>query len=344
MEGGKASGGAEGRASPTVVGVFVVAAVIATAATCIAVRGRRPSAPPSPSARIAGQVRVVATGSDDGRKPFAAARPSSGASAAVDVVCGLDSRTAGRYASRIGAFRSIAGRRDLPPEDVSVLLGYVASTNDAMSAELVAGLKNEVLNLLRNQDPVPERLAGLMMDMVDSGDYDATTVDYCTQHLGAMWRDFATEGMRERARNVFVSAASCKGRPYAGTALYSLADEKDAPAEYREKLRRLTVAIACDPAANRLARISAMQLAARKGYAEVLKSARKTIAEPRPDAVLAMVSVGAIGSLGCAADIPALECLRESGGRRLEPAIDAALAKLGGGKMRFQQEKQRKGL
>ena len=299
---------------------------------------------PTPASVAHGQeaVRVVSVGHDTVRR--LPARPSLSASAAVDVVCGLDSQTAGRYAARISAFRSIAGRRDLPSEDVSVLLDYIASTNDAMSAELVAGLKNEVLNLLRNQDPMPERLAGQMMDMVESGDYDATIVDYCIQHLGAMWRDFATEGMRERARNVFVSAASRKSRPYAGTALYSLADEKAAPAEYKEKLRRLTVSLACDRTANRLARIAAIQLAARKGYAEVLPSARKTIAEVRPDAVLAMVSVGAIGSLGCAADIPALECLRERCGHRLNPAIDAALAKLDGGRKTLQFENERKGL
>lgn len=297
---------------------------------------------PASVARGHETVRVVSIGCDTVRR--SPSRPLAGASAAVDVVCGLDRKTAGRYASRISAFRSIAGRRDLSSEDVSVLMDYVASTNDTMSAELVAGLKNEVLNLLRNQNPVPDRLAGLMMDMIDSGDYDATIVDYCIQHLGAMWRDFATEGMRERARNVFVSAASCKSRPYAGTALYSLADEKGAPAEYKAKLRRLTVAIACDPAANRLARISAIQLAARKGYAEVLPSARKTIAEVRPDAVLAMVSVGAIGSLGCAADIPALECLRERCGHRLNTAIDAALAKLDGGRKNLQFESERKGL
>ena len=165
----------------------------------------RPVPTPASVARGQEAVRVVSVGRDTVRR--LPARPSLSASAAVDVVCGLDSQTAGRYAARISAFRSIAGRRDLPSEDVSVLLDYIASTNDAMSAELVAGLKNEVLNLLRNQDPMPERLAGQMMDMVESGDYDATIVDYCIQHLGAMWRDFATEGMRERARNVFPAIA-----------------------------------------------------------------------------------------------------------------------------------------
>lgn len=302
------------------------AVVVSSAVLIFVFSGRGPKALPTPAVRGGESIRVVESGHDVVRRPFV--RPAADASAAVNVICGFDSRSAGSYPMRIAALRSIANRSDLPAEDVDMLLGYIASTNDAMRADRVAGLKNEVLNLLRNQDPVPAELAPLLTGMIGSDDYDATIVDYCIQHLGSMWGDFRNEGERENARKVFVSVASRRDVPYAGTALYALADEDGAPDEYRRKLRRLAVDLACDPGANRLARIAAIQVAGCHGYTEVLPSVRNTLSEPHPDAVLAMVSVGAIGSLGAPSDVPLLERFRGTAGTRLYPAIDKAIGKL----------------
>ena len=308
--------------------VFLSASVILAGAAFVIVSANRvPRPAPAPSVREAGEVRTVSAGRAPGRRP--APCPVLGVSAAVETVCGLDRKTAGSYPARIAAFRSIQNRRSLSPEDVLSLLGYIASTNDTMRADRTAGLKNEVLNLLRDQDPVPSRLVPLLVEMIGSGDFDATITDYCIQHLGAMWKELADGGRRDEVRNVFASAASRRDLPYAGTALYSLADERNAPPECRRKLRRLTVGLACDPSANRLARISAIQLAAQRGFTEVLPSVRAVLAESRPDPVLATVSVGALGCLGGPADVALLESLREKGGERLRPAVEAAAARLG---------------
>lgn len=306
---------------------FVACAAVVLAATlAVALRRGGPAEPPAPAARPEGPVRVVASGRDPGHRPRL--RPADGVSPAVDTVCGFVPETAARFPVRIAALRSISNRRNLPPEDVLALMDYVASTNQVLAASRVAALKNDVLNLLRRQEPVPEGLTSLLVDMLESGLYDATITDYCIQHLGSMWRDFATEGERENARKAFVSVASRKDVPYAGTALYALADEDGAPEEYRRKLRRLAVDLACDPEANRLARITAIQVAGSHGYAEVLPSARNALSEPHPDAVLAMVSVGTIGCLGAPSDVKLLERFRATAGVRLQPAIDAAIGKL----------------
>ena len=309
-----------------VIASLASAAVVSSAAVIFVFSGRVPKTLPTPAVRGGESIRVVESGHDVVRRPFV--RPAVDASAAVNVICGFDSRSAESYPMRIGALRSIANRSDLPAEEVDMLLGYIASTNDAMRADRVAGLKNEVLNLLRSQNPVPSELAPLLIDMIGSNDYDATIIDYCIQHLGSMWTDFENEGMRENVRKVFVSVASRKDVPYAGTALYALADEEGSPEEYRRKLRRLAVDLACDSEANRLARITAIQVAGNHGYTEVLPSARNTLSEPHPDTVLAMVSVGTIGSLGAPSDVELLERFRGSAGVRLQPAIDAAIGKL----------------
>ena len=90
------------------------------------------------------------------------------ATGAVAAVCG-NGANADRYEARNDALRSIARRRDLPKEDVAAMIDYLASTNDPLRAERVAALKNDVMNLLRNQEPPVESLAETLIAMFDCG-------------------------------------------------------------------------------------------------------------------------------------------------------------------------------
>ena len=129
------------------------------------------------------------------------------ASAVVAIICGDDLATADRYEARSDALRSIARRRDLPRNDVALLMAYVGSTNDALRAERTAALKNDVLNLLRNQEPVPNDLADLLIGMFQAGNHPPVVLDYCLQHLGAMQDDVIDSTLRDRIRAVLVEAA-----------------------------------------------------------------------------------------------------------------------------------------
>ncbi len=306
--------------------IALVAVAFAASAVLIRLGWRRDAIPPPP-VREMGPVRVVASKrSTLGALP---AVPQPDASSAVRIVCGCDSATAGRYLARASALRSISRRRDLSPGDVAALMGYLVATNDTMGASRTAGLKNDVLNLLRNQDEVPRDLAQVLVEMIECGEYDATITDYCIQHLGAMWRDFAGEGEKAQVRAALVAAASRRDLAYAGTALFALADEPGPSQFARGRLRALTVSLLRDESANELARISAIQLAGRSGYKEALPSVRRILSASRPPTVLAMASVGALGSLGGPEDVPLLEELRDSGGVRLRPAVESALARTG---------------
>ena len=57
------------------------------------------------------------------------------------------------------------------------------------------------------------------------------------------------EERRARLRGVLVKAAREKTKPYAGTALYSLAEDKRATAAQEGELKRLTLAL-CKPGVN----------------------------------------------------------------------------------------------
>ena len=103
--------------------------------------------------------------------------------------------------------------------------------------------------------------------MFESGDHPPAVLDYCIQHLGAMQDDITDESRRLRVRALLATAAGRAKLPYAGTALYALAEDDSATPAQDAELRRLTLAL-CSPAANAIARISAIQLAGQRGYAE----------------------------------------------------------------------------
>ena len=128
-------------------------------------------------------------------------------------------------------------------------------------------------------------------------------------------------------RGVLVRAAREKTKPYAGTALYSLAEDKRATREQEGELKRLTLAL-CKPGVNNVARIAAIQLAGQRGYAEALPILREVLSGARRDAVLDTVCIGSIGLLGNADDIALIE--RFAGDSRRSAAVEAAIKRIKG--------------
>ena len=230
--------------------VLLIAAAVAVV---VALRNRQQPAPPpdAPVAASPAEVRVKALE----RKPEPMDHEVVDASSAVAIVCGADSATADRYEARNDALRSIARRRDMPEKDVAALIAYLRTADNAMRIERVAALKNDVMNLLRNQDPPPKDLAGTLIGIFEGGKHPPAVLDYCIQHLGAMLDELDENGHR-RVRAVLAKAAKRTKQPYAGTALYSLAEDARATPAQDKELKRLALAL-CKPEANRAALIAA---------------------------------------------------------------------------------------
>lgn len=134
--------------------LFLIAAAVAVV---VALRNRQQPAPP-PDVLVAVSPAEVCVKAVE-RKPEPSDHEVIEASAAVAIVCGADSATADRYEARHDALRSIARRQDMPGKDVAALIAYLRTADDALRIERVAALKNDVMNLLRNQEPPVEGLA-----------------------------------------------------------------------------------------------------------------------------------------------------------------------------------------
>ena len=161
------------------------AAIVALAVACAVfarVRRSRHPEPPRPSPQSAPPVSIAV-------KPVAPLAPSIApshpitVSAAVSTVCGLNPATADRYEARNDALRSIARERNLATNDVAALMSWLVSTDDPLHVERLAALKNDVMNLLRNQDPPPPDLVLALTAMFDGGLHPPAVLDYCIQHL-----------------------------------------------------------------------------------------------------------------------------------------------------------------
>ncbi len=352
------------------IGAVCGTALLIAAAVVVALRERRQPLP-SPEAPVAASPAEVRVKAVERKDESVAQGEVAAASGAVAIVCGEDAATADRYEARNDALRSIARRRDLLEDDVAALMAYLRRADDAMRVERVAALKNDVMNLLRNQDPPVEGLAETLIAMIEGKDGDCggvgtrrpTTVangrgspcyigggaatnnsptpnspipnspthphppaviDYCIQHLGAMVNEI-DDNERRRVREVFVKAARERTKTYAGTALYSLAEDKRATAAQEGELKRLTLAL-CKPGAHNVARIAAIQLAGQRGYAEALPILRETLSGEKRDAVLDTVCIGSIGLLGNADDIALME--RFKGDSRRSAAVEAAIKRI----------------
>ena len=211
----------------TVCGTALLLA--AAVAVVVALRNRQQPAPPSdvPVAVSPAEVRVKAVE----RKPEPSDHEVVEASTAVAVVCGADVTTADRYEARNDALGSISRRTDLPNGDVAALMAYLRAQDGALRAERVAALKNDVMNLLRNQDPLVEGLVETLIAMIEGGNSDCggalgdralpgntihppVVVDYCIQHLGAMVNEL---GDARRSAAVDAAIKRIKGREDIGT-------------------------------------------------------------------------------------------------------------------------------
>lgn len=297
--------------------------LLIAAAVVVALRERHQAPLPDvPVAQTPAEVRVKAVERKTG--PVEQGEVAA-ASDAVAIVCGADATNAGRYEARNDALRSIARRRDLPEKDVAALVAYLRSKDSAMRPERVAALKNDVMNLLRNQDPPAEGLAETLIVMFRSGKHAPAVLDYCIQHLGAMQNEITDDALRRRIREIFVFAARQTRQPYAGTALYSLAEDKRASLSQKNELKRLTVAL-CKQGSHPVARVSAIQLAGECGYKEILPILRETLSSSRRDAVLDIVSIGSLGLLGNESDLEFLS--KFSSDTRRSVAVKAAIKRI----------------
>ena len=188
-----------------IIAIACGASLLIAAAVVVALRERQAeSLPEVPVAQAPADVRVKAV---ERKSAPVADGEVAAASGAVAIVCGVDEGTADRYEARNDALRSIARRRDLPKGDIDALVAYLRSQDDSMRVERVAALKNDVMNLLRYQDPPVDGLLETLLGMLDGNNIGKNNLN----SSGATAPDLENAAKFRGVKNkvVFTSCFSC---------------------------------------------------------------------------------------------------------------------------------------
>jgi len=134
------------------------------------------------------------------------------------------------------------------------------------------GLKNDILNVLRDQTLPPARLTETMIGIYRDPAQDSVIRDYAIQHLVVWYERDAPDalGAKEKIRAV-IQEAACEQSSIAGTALLGLhrLSERDAAFDQAE-IDRLALRLAQSPDTPIATHITAIQVCAERGLKEAL--------------------------------------------------------------------------
>ena len=273
-------------------------------------------------------------------KPSAPPPPPTAAASAPDwpnipetirLICGQDASK--DYTARITAAHQLG--KNLSPAEVQALcwlLHQKCASQGDLSQESFAALKNDILDALIRQQPMPPDLGKEITGMYRDRATDPLWRDYCVQHFAAYYGRAWPAGAvtddpgRKDVLAAFDEALLEKDNGLAGTALlglYSLAGKCPEAATVGDK----ALAMAKDGACAAQTRVTAVAICGLTGKVEILPEAR-ILAQTAEVLPLRLASIATIGSLGNAQDKELLAGLRAGTDERLYKAVDAALKKL----------------
>jgi hypothetical protein len=240
-----------------------------------------------------------------GRPPLA--QPSS-----KDVAAVIDGRDASLEA-RLAALFAFLDRHD---------------SDDALPPEKLNALKNDATNVLRSQSVLPEVLPWRLAAMWRDPEHDDVWRDYCIQHAGAAWSRIGNLKARGEVRTVLWTAASAPSLPGSGTALIALRNLASSGAEDRAKVADRAAVSAASPDAPEGVRVTALQVAAEAGFDGTAGLARSILASRQNPVHLRMSAAAALGRVGDASELDALDRLAAGSEPRLRAAGSAAAARI----------------
>ena len=232
------------------------------------------------------------------------------------------------YIPRLRAVHALG--TDLSADEVKALFALLDRKDgeDALSADELNGLKNDVVNALKKQTKPPADLASNLAAMYEEASHDEVWRDYCIQHLGDCYPSIASSNDQAMARQVLWSAADAKGGTIPGTAMLALCGLAGRPGFDQGLIAAKALAMVKDEVAGNPGRMTALQVCARLGNRQVLPAARSLVGSSA-SVMLRISAIGCIGILGDASDKPLLEKQAASSDRRLRVAAESALKKLG---------------
>jgi hypothetical protein len=251
------------------------------------------------------------------------------------------------------ARRIVALSRDLSESEQSDLVRWVLGAKpEGYSDSLWLFVLNEVMNKLGEQRHPSAQWGDKLLAITRDQSRDAGQRDYAVQHLGEWIEPQSGQApcekdaiKREAIVSAMLDAAQDANGDVAGTALMDLnnllevrdrAEQQRQPlAQYAldlkaEQLRPIALKQALAADVSNTARTTALQVCARRGFAEALPAARCVAVDAKQPFMLRLAAIAALGSLGETTDESLLKNIVAEGDQGLIKAAEPALKRLEG--------------
>ncbi|WP_176013988.1 hypothetical protein [Victivallis sp. Marseille-Q1083] len=206
---------------------------------------------------------------------------------------------------------------DLSADDCRLLMAYLsAGPNDNFEY----ALKNDIMNVLRNQAHLPPELTGTLLALYRDKAENIVVRVYALQHLRPQYEKTKDPAIRE----AFYEALDESDTEIAGGALLALRYlATEYPTEFdRERVTSKALELAEQPETFLLTRISAVQVASSLEAPGLGVRLQELVKNETTPLMLRIASIAGLGELGETAALPDLEELS----RKDSPAAQAALA------------------
>jgi hypothetical protein len=190
-------------------------------------------------------------------------------------------------------------------------------------------LKNEILNLLCEQEETPPELADFLFSLWRDTSQPIAMRDYALQHLAPLFSE-TFQAQQVQIIKELQAAASEIGESYAGTALLALNRiQQENPSAETPPLAPEVRRIVDDPAANLLTRISAVQLSGELNLQEMANAVSQIALDETQAKTLRLAAIGALGRVAGEGETTVLQRIKNQADERLRIAAASALKRLG---------------
>lgn len=237
-----------------------------------------------------------------------------------------------RDADRTARWLAVRGLKfPLTMDEKDAIYEFLQTRHAEDSEQLGQVLKNELLDALCAQVPLPADVGDLLTRMYRDREQNEVIRDYALQHLFTFYEKVeygisteAATAIHAQVQEVLWEAVSEVQASLAGTALLGLSRLAETRRDLNpDRVAAAAAKLATDVDAGELTRISAMQVCGRLKVAEVLP-ALKEVAENASSIPLRISAIGVLGLIGGTPELDLLERILTDVNGRLKPAATLA--------------------
>ena len=236
--------------------------------------------------------------------------------------------TSDSYSERAAAVRSLP--RPVSEADRGLLYRFLLAPPEERSVRSrERAIKNEILNLLREDPTDPEALTATMIAMFEDANQDEAVRDYALQHLRS-WYPYAPDHLRDRITTTLLEGFLEADTSMPGTSLISLhsLEKQEGVAVPEIDVTAEALRLVHSRDADVRSQITAMQVAADRSAGEVMSTAAEWALDPEAGYPRRLSAIAALGRSGSAEAVSILREIEAENDRYLQPAIATAYRRL----------------